>query len=66
MKHEQWRDITAGLEKALADAMQASGYDMLNEVKCRKTVDEKLWGTVVNVFREHFPRLQPHAVQGEI
>jgi hypothetical protein len=61
LKHEQWRDITAGLEKALADAMQAAGYDMLNEVKCRKTVDGESWGTVINVFREHFPMLQQHA-----
>ncbi len=61
LKHEQWRDILAGLEKALADAMQAAGYDMLNEVKCRKTVDSELWGTVVAVLQQQFPRLSEHA-----
>ena len=58
VKHQHSRDVIAALEKALADAMHAAGYEMLNEVKCRKALDQKLWREVAGTFRKHFPRLQ--------
>ncbi len=57
LEHRRSRDIVAALEKALADAMHAAEYVMLNEVACRKPVDPELWRAVVAVFREHFPQL---------
>jgi hypothetical protein len=56
-EHRLSRDVVAALEKALADAMQAAEYVMLNEITCRKPLDPNLWKAVVAVFKEHFPRL---------
>lgn len=58
LNHSHFRDVIAAVEKALADAMHAAGYDMLNEVKSRKPLDQKLWREVAGIFRKHFPRLQ--------
>ena len=63
-KHRRSRDIVAALEKALADAMHAAEYVMLNEVACRKPLDPELWRAVVAVFRGHFPKLQHRAFSG--
>ncbi len=57
VKHQHSRDVIAALEKALADAMHAAGYEVLNEVKSRKVLDPELWRTVVAVFRRSFPKL---------
>ncbi len=57
VKHQHSRDVIAALEKALADAMHAAGYDMLNEVKSRKALDQKLWREVAGTFGKHFRRL---------
>ena len=65
LEHRRSRDIVAvRLEKALADAMHAAEYVMLNEVACRKPVDPELWRAVVAVFRKHFPQLQHRAFSG--
>ena len=34
-QHKKRRDSIAAMEKALADEMTASGYDVINAVKCR-------------------------------
>ena len=57
LEHGRSRDIVAALEKALADAMHAAEYRMLNEVACRKPLDPDLWRSIATVFREHFPKL---------
>ena len=61
VQHRRSRDVVAALEKALADAMQAAEYVMLNEVTCRKPLDPELWRAVVAAFGEHFPKLQHRA-----
>jgi len=55
--HRGPRDIVAALEKALADALNQAGYQVMNTVNCRKRVDAKVWATVLAAFKEHFPRL---------
>ncbi len=55
--HMPVRDKVAALEKALADSLRESGYDVLNHVNCRKKLDLRLWGTVRRVFARHFPKL---------
>ncbi len=57
-EHMRSRDSVAALEKALADAMRAAGYDMMNEVRSRKTPDRQLWQVVVGTFGARFPKLQ--------
>lgn len=64
-EHTQSRDIVAALEKKLADSMRTAGYQMLNEVKCRKQFDRELWRSVVSVFTEPFPNLQSRAAREE-
>lgn len=56
--HRKRRDWTAALEKKLADSMEEVGYDMLNGVGCRKTLDKKAWKKVLAVFANEFPKLQ--------
>lgn len=55
--HRAPRDIVAALEKQLACALDAAGYDVLNTVKCRHSVDEKAWSAVRAAFIEHFPKI---------
>ena len=55
--HRIPRDIMAALEKKLADALIESGYNVLNTMNCRKTLDKKLWNEVLDAFAEHFPKL---------
>ena len=49
-EHRKLRDVTAALEKALADALKDSGYEVLNTVKCRKKPNQNLWEQVYNAF----------------
>lgn len=65
VQHRRSRDIVAALEKALADAMQAGEYVVLNKVTCRKPVDPELWPAIVAAFGEHFPKLQHRAFREE-
>jgi hypothetical protein len=45
------------LEKALADAMAATGYNVTNRVDCRMPLDDVLFTTIRLAFARHFPRL---------
>ena len=63
--HGELCDLTSALEKALADAMHAAGYPMLNEVKCRKQLDPEAWRAVLLAFGEHFPELLNNGVPPE-
>ena len=56
-EHRAPRDTVAAMEKALAEAMCAAGYRVLNDVKCRKPLDEEQFGPVLTAFAAHFPRL---------
>jgi hypothetical protein len=58
-EHIASRDIIAGLEKALGEALIKSGYDVLNTVKCRKPLNKTLWDEVRGAFAQHFPALKP-------
>lgn len=51
------RDIVAALEKALAEALTAAGYDVMNTVRCLKPLDAKLFAKVQTAFAPHFPSL---------
>ena len=55
--HTERRDVVAALEKALADALAHSEYDVLSEVKDRHNLDVRLWAGVHEAFLAHFPRL---------
>lgn len=55
--HGELCDIMSGVEKALADALRKSGYDVLNPVPCHKDLDRKCWNRVRAAFAEYFPRL---------
>jgi hypothetical protein len=52
------RDIIAALEKALADAMGAAGYAVINTVSCRKPEQAERFGAVRAAFAADFPGLQ--------
>ena len=56
--HRGPRDIVAALEKKLADALAAAGYDVLNTVRCKAPLDLKLWNDVQNAFADEYPRLK--------
>jgi hypothetical protein len=60
--HRERRDITAALEKALAEALRNAGYEVLNTVKCRKRLDRRRWTRVRKAFAVYFPKLdRPHS-----
>jgi hypothetical protein len=52
------RDVIAALEKALADAMLASGYKVMNKVYNRQSVNSKLFADVRAEFAKPFPKLR--------
>ena len=56
-----WRKVAA-LEKALREALNAAGYQLLNDVKCRQELDEALRREVLSAFSHRFTRLNeiPH------
>ena len=56
-EHRKLRDIIAALEKALAEAMCAAGYTVINTVKCRKPLDELQFEEVRVAFGREFPKL---------
>lgn len=55
--HRERCDITSSLEKALAGALQAAGYQVMNEVRSRKALDEKLFADVLAALASDFPAL---------
>lgn len=56
-EHRAACDTMQALEKALADALRAAGYDVVNTVHCRKALDAALWQQVRTAFAQHFPAL---------
>lgn len=56
-KHGPSRDIMAGLEKGLRDALHAVGYRLLNEVKSRHPIDELKMSEVRKAFAARFSKL---------
>ena len=56
-KHKPYRDQTAAMEKALADALVVAGYNVLNPVNCRRKYDPEIWAQVKSEFAKEFPRL---------
>lgn len=57
-KHGPRRDKIGAMEKALADAMCAAGYDVLNKVDCKKPLDEAAFAEVREAFAERFGKLK--------
>tara|TARA_A100000171_G_scaffold40693_1_gene41205 strand:+ start:213 stop:695 length:483 start_codon:yes stop_codon:yes gene_type:complete len=57
-RHQISRDVLAGLEKQLRDALDQCGYQVLNTVSSRKPVDAALWADVKAAFAKHFPKLK--------
>lgn len=57
-RHRAPRDTVAGIEKALAEAMAAVGYDVMNIVRSRKPLDRLMFAEVLAAFAVEFPRLQ--------
>lgn len=55
--HKERRDLIAALEKKLAEALAAAGYEVMNEVKCRKPLDEAMYAAVRIAFSMEFHRL---------
>ncbi len=56
-EHRPSRDIIAGLEKGLRDALHTAGYRVLNEVKSRKAIHESLMPDVLKAFAGSFSKL---------
>jgi hypothetical protein len=57
-EHRRRRDVVAALEKALAEAMAAAGYEVMNTVKCRMPLDAGLFEAVRAAFSAEFPKLR--------
>ena len=57
LAHKPLRNKVAALEKALADSLAASGYEVLNTVNCRMGLDAELWRIVREAFAPYFPEL---------
>ena len=56
-EHDERRDKIAAMEKALADLMQASGYNVINRVDCKKTLDLQVFAAVRQAFAGALPRI---------
>jgi len=55
--HRISRDSVAAMEKALAEAMTSAGYNVINKVHCRKSLDTCLFADALTAFQQHFPKL---------
>jgi hypothetical protein len=55
----------AALEMALAGALSAAGYAVMNPVNSRKPLDPALFAEVRAAFAEHFPKLHTGAMTTE-
>lgn len=55
--HIPLRDKVGAMEKALAEALAAAGYRVLNTVKCKWPLDLDAWAPVREAFAADFPRL---------
>jgi hypothetical protein len=59
--HAELCDVTSGLEKALADALNEAGYEVLNKIHCRARIDLALFEAARNAFATHFKNLLPNS-----
>jgi hypothetical protein len=57
LEHDRRRDAVAAMEKALAQAMTAAGYEVMNKVDSRKALDAERFGEVRAGFAKAFPML---------
>lgn len=55
--HDERRDVVAAMEKALAEHMKDAGYEVMNKVYCRKTLDAVQFAKVRAIFASAFPDL---------
>lgn len=55
--HEARRDMVAAMEKALAEVLEEAGCKPMNEVTCRKPLDETRFAEVRDAFARAFPAL---------
>ncbi|MDX6614355.1 MAG: hypothetical protein QOD75_3541 [Blastocatellia bacterium] len=55
--HAPSRDIMAGLEKGLRNALHMAGYRLLNEVKSRHPIDKRKMAKVLQAFSGRFNKL---------
>lgn len=55
--HQAPRDVVAALECKLASALADGGYDVVNQVRSRKPLDDALWQAVREKFRANFPHI---------
>jgi len=55
--HVQRRDRIASLEKALAQALAAAGYEVMNKIYCRVALDPETFAVVRAAFAKHFRKL---------
>ena len=56
-QHKKRRDNIAAMEKALADEMTDSGYNVINKVNCRMKLDLNKYNPVKASFALHFKKL---------
>jgi len=57
-EHRPRRDKVAAMEKALAEAMCAAGYDVLDKVNCRVPLEEVAFAEVMEAFAEKFTKIE--------
>jgi hypothetical protein len=55
--HGEFCDVTSGLEKGLAEAMNEAGYEVINKVHCRTPIDVELCQAARNAFAAQFTNL---------
>lgn len=61
-EHYRRRDHVAAMERELADAMVKVGYDVLNTVRSKATLDRAAFAIVLEAFAEHLPKLRQQSV----
>jgi hypothetical protein len=57
-QHRPVRNLIGALEKRLAESLATAGYTVMNTVKWKFPVDEKLWRRIRKAFLADFPRLE--------
>ena len=61
-EHGRRRDALAAMEMALAEALAAAGYHVMNKVHCKKPLDEYQFGIVRAAFATEFSALHAGTV----
>ncbi len=59
-RHKPIRNQVGAMEKLLCDGLKDAGYDVMNVVNCRWTLDaggEEKWEAAKEAFRKEFPEL---------